>query len=232
MGWVDIATSCWQTKRPMNTERSKGLDSRGTHSRSALLKGARKLFAEKGFEGTSVGAIADSAGLRKASLFHYFATKDDIYIEVMDGIFTELANTVGAAATTEGPPLQRLDTLSDAITDFFAEHPQAVRLLFRAVLEGAHEGPELLPDRRAAAVRILQAADGFLLAGMGQGIFVQQDSKQLLLSIVGLHLTYFIMNVFAEPFLGHDLASQEAKEARKQAVRAHVRALVTGHPSS
>ncbi|HWD54952.1 MAG TPA: TetR/AcrR family transcriptional regulator [Acidimicrobiales bacterium] len=49
-----------------------------------ILMAAAELFAENGFTTTSTRAIADAVGLRQASLFHYFARKEDILIELLD----------------------------------------------------------------------------------------------------------------------------------------------------
>ena len=47
-------------------------------TRQAVLATARGLFAERGFEGTSLQAIADATGVRKANVYYYFRTKGDI----------------------------------------------------------------------------------------------------------------------------------------------------------
>lgn len=211
----------------MDTTRSKGRDRRGIQSRAALLRAARHLFSDRGFEGTTVGDIAKEASLRKASLFHYFATKEEIYLAVMDEIFSELAAAVGEAALRDGSYLDRLDGLSDSITSFFARYPVAARLLLRAVLEGNRHGPGLSGDRMAGALQILQAAEGFLNAGVEAGEFAHQDARQLLLSIVGLHVTYFAIDAIADPFLGHSITSEEGTKARLHAVRAQIRAMVS-----
>ena len=49
-----------------------------------ILMAAAELFAEHGFTATPTRAIADAVGLRQASLFHYFARKEDMLIELLD----------------------------------------------------------------------------------------------------------------------------------------------------
>lgn len=79
----------------------------------------------------------------------------------------------------------------------------------------------------AGALQILQAAEGFLNAGVEAGEFAHQDARQLLLSIVGLHVTYFAIDAIADPFLGHSITSEEGTTARLHAVRAQIRAMVS-----
>ena len=52
-----------------------------------ILSAAEKVFAEAGFGGATMQLIADMAGLPKANLHYYFATKEDLYRRVVSGIF-------------------------------------------------------------------------------------------------------------------------------------------------
>lgn len=51
---------------------------RGDTPREEILDAASELFTSGGYTGTSTRAIADAVGIRQASLYHHFATKDDI----------------------------------------------------------------------------------------------------------------------------------------------------------
>ena len=53
----------------------------------AILEAAEKVFAEAGFGGATMQLIADMAGLPKANLHYYFATKEDLYRRVVQQIF-------------------------------------------------------------------------------------------------------------------------------------------------
>jgi AcrR family transcriptional regulator len=49
-------------------------------TRKAILAAAREAFAEKGFDGASIRAIATSAGVDPALVHHYFGTKDELFL--------------------------------------------------------------------------------------------------------------------------------------------------------
>ena len=51
--------------------------------RTELTRQAAKLFAEKGYHGTSIGDIADALGLQKGSLYSHIASKEDLLYETM-----------------------------------------------------------------------------------------------------------------------------------------------------
>ena len=52
-----------------------------------ILQAAEKVFAEAGFGGATMQLIADVAGLPKANLHYYFATKEELYRRVVQNIF-------------------------------------------------------------------------------------------------------------------------------------------------
>ncbi len=52
-------------------------------TRSEILDAARSVFAERGFRGASVRAIAGAAGVDPSLVIHYFGSKDDLFSEVM-----------------------------------------------------------------------------------------------------------------------------------------------------
>ena len=53
-------------------------------TRAAILVAARSLFAEQGFAGTSVRAIATAAGVDAALVHHYFGSKDDLFLAALE----------------------------------------------------------------------------------------------------------------------------------------------------
>src|SRR5690606_2253620 len=59
-------------------------------TREALLRAARQAFAEQGFAATSVAAIAETAGTTKGALFHYFASKEELFLEVWKSLQQEM----------------------------------------------------------------------------------------------------------------------------------------------
>ena len=56
------------------------------NSKNKILIAARKIFAEKGYDGARVDEIAREAGINKAMLYYYFKSKDNILKEVVNNI--------------------------------------------------------------------------------------------------------------------------------------------------
>ncbi len=78
----------------------------GATARDEILDAAAELFTSQGFANTSTRAIADAVGIRQSSLYHHFATKDDILAELLDGTVAgglAFAGAVHAAPPPSGP---------------------------------------------------------------------------------------------------------------------------------
>lgn len=77
-------------------------------SRQDLLDAAAALFIEHGYAATSTRAIADRAGLRQASLYHYFGGKEDILVELLEGTVRPSLRAARALLELEASPQAKL----------------------------------------------------------------------------------------------------------------------------
>ena len=64
--------------------------------RGQILSGARECFAEFGFEGATVRRLEEATGLSRGAIFHYFADKDALFLELADEDAAAMAETVAA----------------------------------------------------------------------------------------------------------------------------------------
>ncbi len=88
----------------------------GKNAREEILDAAAELFTSQGYASTSTRAIADAVGVRQASLYHHFATKDDILEALLTGTVDEPLELAGDLLRESSPPAPRLHVLlvSDA----------------------------------------------------------------------------------------------------------------------
>ena len=102
--------------------------------RLQILTNATRLFAEQGFDGTSVQQIADAVGIRKPSLLYHFGTKDELRQSVLSVMMVHwnkvLPNVVLKSETED-----RFDAMMEALCSFFIEEPDRARLLLREVMD-------------------------------------------------------------------------------------------------
>jgi len=63
---------------------SRGRRPGAPDTRAEVLAAARTSFAEKGFRGTTIRAVASAAGVDPALVHHYFGTKDDLFVAALE----------------------------------------------------------------------------------------------------------------------------------------------------
>lgn len=191
-------------------------------ARTELLSLARTAFANKGYAGASMADIASHAGLRKASLFHHFRSKESLYLEVMSDISGELAQLVANAELSEGSYLERLDRLGILVVRYLGRHPSAARLAVRELVE---VGPYYQGSGKDRVALSLRAVALFLQIGMDEGVIATDDPRHLASTIIALHLFHFAAAGATTTLLEQDVFTPAAIEARTRAVLAQVRRL-------
>jgi AcrR family transcriptional regulator len=83
----------------------------GSSAREEILDAAAELFTAQGYARTSTRQIADAVGIRQASLYHHFGTKDDIVDALLSGTIDDPLRLAGELLTEDGPAAPLLHTL-------------------------------------------------------------------------------------------------------------------------
>ncbi|MFI1397407.1 TetR family transcriptional regulator [Streptomyces sp. NPDC020681] len=102
----------------------------GAERRQQLLDIGRTLFAEKGFEGTSVEEIAAKAGVSKPVVYEHFGGKEGLYAVVVDREMRQLLDMV-TSALTAGHPRELLEQAAFALLDYIETYRDGFRILVR-----------------------------------------------------------------------------------------------------
>src|SRR3954447_24749729 len=90
----------------------------GKERREQLLDVGRKLFAEKGFEGTSVEEIARTAQVSKPVVYEHFGGKEGLYAVVVDREIRMLLDSITASLGTDARPRVLLENAALALLDW------------------------------------------------------------------------------------------------------------------
>ncbi|GAA2503325.1 TetR/AcrR family transcriptional regulator [Streptomyces sp. NPDC059506] len=102
----------------------------GKERREQLLDVGRALFAERGFEGTSVEEIASKAGVSKPVVYEHFGGKEGLYAVVVDREMRMLLDMV-TGALTGGHPRELLEQAAFALLDYIEQSTDGFRILVR-----------------------------------------------------------------------------------------------------
>jgi len=103
----------------------------GKERREQLLAVSRKLFAEKGFEGTSVEEIAARAQVSKPVVYEHFGGKEGIYAVVVDREIEMLTGALTEALELGGHPKAVLERTALALLTYIESNTDGFRILVR-----------------------------------------------------------------------------------------------------
>ncbi len=88
------------------------------NSRDKILEAAKQAFSEKGFDGVSMEEIAQRAGIRKALIYYYFPSKEDLFEEVWNSALEELENHIFREIEGENYYVRKIKRFLRAYIDF------------------------------------------------------------------------------------------------------------------
>ncbi len=145
------------------------MDGDGTPVPQRLLAAATRLFAERGYDRTSVQEIVEAAGVTKGALYHYFGSKDDLLHEVYARVLRVQQERLDAFANADEPIEKRLrlcirDSLDDASIFFRSMH---------------HLSPEKHKQVRAERRRYHERFRALVEEGQRTGVFSKATPADL-----------------------------------------------------
>jgi AcrR family transcriptional regulator len=119
----------------------------GKDRREQLLGVGRSLFAEKGFEATSIEEIAQRAGVSKPVVYEHFGGKEGLYAVVVDREMQSLLNRI-TSALTAGHARQLVEQAALALLTYVEDETDGFRVLTRdsPVVSGSGTFSSLLND--------------------------------------------------------------------------------------
>ncbi|MGH8989660.1 MAG: TetR/AcrR family transcriptional regulator [Acidimicrobiales bacterium] len=157
----------------MTTPSPSGTQDRASVSqRQHILDTALALMSQRGVDGTSMRDLASAAGLNVASLYHYFASKRELLVAVLQerGFIDDLAASTGPPAIARDD----FDGLAEMLEDILRsmlEVEDFIRLMLGEVMRGeetAHAvGVELFDATQTALERWLEEFDPAICRGPG-----------------------------------------------------------------
>ena len=113
-------------------------------TRQRIIDAARDLFVERGYEATSMRAIADRIEYTPTAIYHHFKSKEALLTELCASDFTHLAGHFHRIDRVEDP-VERLRIIGRAYVDFALEHPMHYQLMFMSMRPDPDPTPETAP---------------------------------------------------------------------------------------
>ncbi len=182
------------------------------------MRGALETFAEHGFAGCSMRDVARKARIRVSSLYHYFASKEALFQEILDKMSDEMREIV-LSVMSKGLDLRELTRESTGkFFDFFLANPAYVRLGLQNRANGE------TPIDRSIINRWLGLMDGLMKPAEIQGTLKAVDPVCLMVTIDGLVHWHLANDHFYRSILGRGLDDPEIlRRAREHVIQVVLR---------
>ena len=197
-------------------------------SREEILRAAMAEFAENGFGGARIDAIAERAGVNKKLIYYYFAAKDELFTAVLEQTYADIRAAEQALHLEASDPVEAIRTLVAFTWQHYLEHPEFLALLNS---ENMHRAGHLKRSGRIRQMNspLIETLAAIVERGRRDGSFRDGvDPLQLYVSIAGLAYFYLSNNHTLSAIFGRSLMTPAALKERLD----HITAVVLGYLTS
>ncbi len=109
-------------------------EEKNQQTRRRVMDSALAEFAQQGYGASSVNTICAAEGISKGIIYHYFKTKDDLYLACVEECFGQLTEFLKAHTPEQGSVEAQLEGYFSARVDFFRTHPVYQPIFCEAVI--------------------------------------------------------------------------------------------------
>lgn len=146
-----------------------------------LRRVAMELFAERGYGGTSMSDIARGVGVRKASLYNYYGSKEELLLDLLRRALAVWTECSHPPLEREGSRQERLKAHLEAAVDFVAAHPHEAAIVRLAATQiGGRLGERVREMLTEQERDYREQMERFLTAAMEEGEIEPAEPREAL----------------------------------------------------
>lgn len=193
--------------------------------RAGILKHAMTEFATKGYDGARVDSIARSFGLSKNMLYHYFGSKEGLFIAVLEDAYEGFRARQQDFQIDSADPVEAMRRLIVHTFSAFIENEKFIALLNS---ENLHKGRHIRRSRIVKSLYnpLIDKIRKILRDGVAQGVFKRNiDPIYVYIFFSALAYHYISNRHTLNAILGIDFATPR----RRAAWRAYISELILNH---
>lgn len=179
-----------ETVRLRRARKRRGARRDPALTKSLVLSAARDEFAEYGLNGARVDRIAERIGSSKNLIYHYFGSKQRLYLSVLESTYLQMRQEQKDLDIQSLPPEEGIRTLVANTFEHFVRVPALIRLMS---IENIHYASHLRQSKivKPLYTPLLKTIRTLLTRGQATGIFRRGvDPVDLYISISGLAYFY------------------------------------------
>jgi TetR/AcrR family transcriptional regulator, fatty acid metabolism regulator protein len=197
--------------------------------REIIISTAMKLFAQKGFEGTSVREIAAGANVNLAMISYYFGSKEKLFENLVEhkagflkGVFAELVTNTSLSQ------IEKVHLVIDSYVDRMLHSPQFHHLLHREL--SLDRRPQMREAISEILLRNFMSVKTIVQQGIDTGEFNAVDTELTIVSIIGTINHLLLSETMCRKILqkGKDFNPYHSKKL-KERISGHLKKLMNAH---
>ena len=154
-------------------------------TKKMFIESSIKLFADKGFNGTSMRDIAKAVGTTLPTIYYYFGNKQDLYQSILREVIEKFIETTATAAVEVGGIREKLIAMGMAKHRFIAENREMMMLYLREMY-----GPKGVVSLNESIAQGVMMLEMLVREGIEKGELRQVDPNITAWYLMGVFSTY------------------------------------------
>jgi len=199
-------------------------NSDGSRLKVKIFLSALSLFAEYGLNGARMEQIAEKAGTTKRMVVYHFKTKENLYLLVLEHVYTQIRASEKQLSLDALPPVEALVHLVETTFDYHADHPDYIRIICMENMQRGRfmQQSALLRQVNRSALDLLET---ILERGKAKQLFNQTVNARDLHRLISSFSFHYVANSYTFTLLFEDGADELAQRQhyRKMAVQVALR---------
>lgn len=196
----------------------------GASLKDKIFLSALSLFAEYGLNGARMEQIAEKAGTTKRMVVYHFKTKENLYLLVLEYVYTQIRASEKQLSLDTLPPVEALVQLVETTFDYHADHPDYIRIICMENMQRGRfmQQSALLRQVNRSALELLET---ILERGKAKQLFNQTVNARDLHRLISSFSFHYVANSYTFTLLFEDGADEQAQRQhyRKMAVQVALR---------
>ncbi len=149
--------------------------------REQILLSALKVFAQKGYYNTKISEIAKEAGIGKGTIYEYFRSKESIFAEGFQFMFSSLEEELMKIIVGDASPEEKLDQLMEVsfyeLTKYGERFIEVLMDFWAESIRSKHPGMKTLVDMTPMYTEFRKLIAAIIGEGVKKGLFRNVDPK-------------------------------------------------------
>jgi AcrR family transcriptional regulator len=173
------------------------MSSHAENTRQAILKSAIETFSRKGYAGTSVQDILQTAKLSKPTLYYYFENKAGLFRAILDFAYDESMKLIQAGIAGKTSCEDQLVAAAAAMFEFAVKNEELVRLVFSTVFSTPDEIPACCVNPTMRRCHLEQVRE-IIVAGQRNGeldgTYAATDLTHAIFGALSHHIRFHLLS--------------------------------------